>query len=287
MSHAVNQGGSTTSTISLLTQKRIWVESPLIHDELHIYWRERPFDTNRYPIGFNVYRGLAPNMTISSPQSVKLTASPVVVPYYRDQTVETHTGQQWYYLVTEVFTDGSEVALDSPATLGTAIGGVDRNYLSPVRIFREYRRRKYILLNEDAEQVDFLIRRRAGTRCDCFSGEYEQSGNAACSTCYGTGWTRGYELLRSVQCRIHTISEALRLQPQGLIFNSGPRAWLVDFPLLRNGDVLVRRNTERYEVDKIDPAIHQGVLTHQDFQLIVLPNTHPVYSYVIPDSDVA
>ena len=266
---------------------RVWVESSLEHGRLVVYWTPKPFDTNRYPTGWNVYRAISPDMAVGSPQVEKLTSSPVAIPMFIDSSVDTRVAAHWYYLVTEVFSNGEELRLDKPVTLNQWFGGEDRETLSPVRIYREFKRRKHIVLDRTAERVDFLVRRRAGTRCSCYQTDYESILDSKCKQCYGTGWVRGYELLRSVKCRILSITEVLKLQPKGLVFDSKPKAWLVDFPIARNGDVIVRRNGERYEIDQVDPVIHQGVLTEQNFSLVSLPEMHPIYLYLISTSDAA
>lgn len=275
---------------SSVDECRVWVESPLHHDELIVYWSPKRFAENRYPIGWNVYRGVGPDMVVGSPQIEKLNSSPITVPVYRDTGVvqaapDTRVNTHWYYLVTEVFSDGTETRLDRPVTLGQWFGGEDRPTLSPIRIYREFKRRKWIILDRTAERVDYLVRRRAGTRCTCFAPEYESCSRSECNRCFGTSWLRGFELIRSVKCRILTIQETLKLMPKGLVFDSRPRAWLVDFPIARNGDVIVRRSGERYEIDMVEPVIHQGVLTEQNFALTVLPETHPIHLYDIAGSD--
>lgn len=276
-------------TINLLTPKRVWIESPLKKDELVVYWSPRNYQTNRYPIGFNVYRGMHPHIvpTLDSQEVVKLTSTPVVVPFYKDTTVDTKAAAHWYYLVSQVFTDGSETPLDEPVCLGTQFGGVIRKNLSPLHIYREFKRRKLIILERTGETVDILVRRRAGTRCDCYNGEYESFSKSNCPQCYGTGWDRGYEILRDITCRVISSTEVLRMQSSGLEFSANPRGWLVDYPMMRNGDILVRRDGQRYEVNRVDPMIHQGILTEQGFELVNLPETHPVYGYDIPLSDAA
>lgn len=295
----MNQSGSTVRwaekpfEFGRLGHSEIWIESVSrptedrnIHDVLVVYWSPKPFVQNSYPSGWNVYRGTNPAMTPASPDVTKLNSAPITTPMWIDETAETRVSDQIYYVVTELRGDGSETPIDRPVTLNQWFGGEDREMLSPIRIYREMRRRKGLLLGRTAEITDLLIRKRAGSRCGaCFLAQYESVLKSDCGTCFGTGWERGYELLRSVRCRVSTIQETLKLQPAGFVFDSRPRGWLVDFPILRNGDVVVRRNGERYEVDQTEPVIHQGVLTEQNFALTALPQLHPIFSYVITSSD--
>lgn len=271
-------------SISRLTMKKVWVEAPYNRKELDVYWLPRKFNRNRYPIGWHVYRCPAPKST--GPDVERITNIPVTVPLFFDTTVDLRLHQHYYYTVKEVFFDGSEIALDDPVTLYSYMGNQRKHTIvSMPRIFQEWKRRKTIILDNDAEEVDILIRRRAGERCPCFDGDYESPSDSTCLTCFGTGWVRGFILLPKVLIRVLSIDEVLRLQPTGLQFKSGPQAWNVDFPIFRNGDVIIRANMERSEVDSLRFNTHQGVLTEQSWDMKVLEVNNPVFNYVVPDSD--
>lgn len=177
-----------------------------------------------------------------------------------------------------------ELLLDEPRTINTHVGGPHgrrRKNISMPRIFREFKRRKYIIFHNNSEDIVILLRKRAGVRCACYSCDYESAG-AGCDTCFGTGFEGGYCILRAVELRFLSVQELLSLQPAGLQFKSNPRGWLVDFPVLSNGDVVVRSNNYRYEIQKLDIITHQGVLTEQNFDLIALDTTSPIYDFTIP-----
>lgn len=289
-----NDTGSTVAALDFLQEGKlrldpnaVRVESPLRQNELDIYWTPRHGNNDRYPVGYNVYRLTAPQFTPATPNAVKLNTAVVTVAMYRDTTVDTQRHSHPYYVVTEVFADGSELPLAPPATLYTHNNSLGRRFtmMSPPRIYREFRRRKHIILDNTAEIVDILIRRASGTRCPCFNCEYGQSSDTNCPQCFGTGWERGYELLRDVPARVMSLQEVLMLQPQGIKLKSNPRGWLVDFPILRNGDVFIRRNGLRMEVNSIEYMDHQGILTHQDFDLVDLPLGSIVYNYDVTASD--
>lgn len=233
--------------------------------------------------GFNVYRSPEPTSDLTSPSLELLTPIPVGVPFFLDPQPQTEPLGVPSYLVTVIGSSGED-AIDRPVQVGDT-SDPDRQgrrfpVLSMPRIFQEFRRRKDILLGLNAEKVTFLIRRMVGHRCRlCFKGPYEGSAQASCPVCTGTGWERGYEVLPDVLCRIGTLAEALRLQPAGLEFSSNPKGWLVGFPLLRNGDALVRSNGKRYAVQRIDLTVHQGILTGQDFDLVAYEPFHPIYAF--------
>lgn len=217
---------------------------------------------------------------------VKLNASPVTVPFFFDTTADQRVHQHYYYTVVELFSNGTETPLSDPVTLYARMGSQRHTKnISLPRIFVEWKRRKNIILGNTAESTQILVRKRAGTRCSCFSGEYEAPKDSTCLDCFGTGWDKGYVLIPDVLVRFLSIAEVLELQPAGLHFKSGPRAWLVDFPVLRNGDIFIRRNGERYEVNNLDLTVHQGFLTEQGMDVVALEVNHPAYRFNIVASE--
>jgi hypothetical protein len=251
-------------------------------NEQDVYWVPMQV-AGKTLVGHNVYRHITPLFGSTDPGVVKLNTSLVGVPLWRDLTLDMTRKQQFYYLVTQVFSDASEIPLDRPVNIDeqrSNLGSKFKNH-SMSRIFTEWKRRKYKILERTSEKVQVLIQRTSGPRCDCFDPKYEQPKYGNCTECYGTGFLRGYELINDVSCRVLKHTEVLKLQPQGLVLNANPKGWLVDFPLFRNGDVIARRNGRRYEVNSVDYIIHQDVLTEQTFELVQLPDTHVVYSFVI------
>lgn len=283
MGVAANTTGRQNLFIPEASSHRVWVESPLLRTELDIYWVVNLAWSNR-PKGYNIYRSQSPTFVMGSPSVTQLNSSLLRVPLFRDTTVDLTRRTIYWYLVTEVLEDNTERPLDIPTALGnpftTAAAQIPS--ASPQMIYREFRRRKHLIQRRTAEKVDLLIERTAGTRCSCYSPAFESGGSDACNACYGTSFQGGYEVLIDVEMRILTPNEMLRVQPAGLQFVSTDTGWIVDFPLMRNGDVVVRRNGRRYEVDSVQSTRHQGIITEQDFDLKELETTAPVYAFNIP-----
>lgn len=275
--------GTEATDLLRIANRVVWVESPLVVNELDVYWIPQVV-TGKTLNGHNVYRHVTARFAPSDPGVVKLNTSGLVtVPMWRDPTLDMSRKQQFYYLVTQHFTDGSEIALDFPVNVNEARSnsGVKFRNISTPRIYQEWRRRKTIIMRHTAEQVQVLVLRTSGSRCECFETKYENSIYGNCPDCFGTGFDRGYELINDVPCRVLTHTEVLKLQPAGLVLSANPRGWLVDFPILRNGDVMCRRNGLRYEVNSVDYTIHQNILTEQNFELIALPQNHMAYTFVV------
>lgn len=267
-----------------LTNKRVWVERPFDRNELDVYWLPPVFRRDIHPKGYNVYRSQCPLPVIGQDnvEGPLNTLGLVTVTMFQDTTVDVYSPEVWYYIVTQVLEDGREVAIEEPVTIHNYLHnplGRRTKTISMPRVFLEYKRRKHIILSNDAEYVDILMRRQSGTRCSCYDPSYESAGNSACPDCYGVGWDGGYVSLRDVLMRVYSVKETLERQPDGLKLKSNPTGWLVDFPILRAGDVVVRKNGERLEISNVDFNIHQGILTEQGFDLFLYEPTHPVYGF--------
>lgn len=277
--------GGTSAGLSKnpLHLRRVRVEFPLLKNTLVVHWLPASFSTNNYPLGFNVYRSTDPDATPGSVGSVKLNTTPILVTFYRDSTVDLSLRQVYWYVVMEINSVGGERAIDEPATMQFDIGrGPGHRVMSMPRILREMKRHKQIILERDGERTVVLMRKRAGTLCACYSCEYEDTAKPDCDDCFGTAFEGGYEALPDVLVRMLTLSEILGRVPQGVQFQSNPKGWNIDYPIFTNGDVVVRRDGYRYEVNKLDPRRTQGVLTEQDFDMIALETSHPVYKVPVP-----
>lgn len=269
---------NTAASRAHLLPRRVWVEFPLQKNTLVVHWIPAAFSMNNYPLGFNVYRSTDPDATAGSTGSTKLNATPIAITFYRDSTVDLSLRQVYWYTVTEAISGGGERAIDAPAVMQIDIGhGPGARILSMPRILREIKRHKDIILRRDGERVAILLRKRAGTLCECYGCEYEDTVKPDCPDCFGTAFEGGYEVLSDIFLRFLALSEVVGRVPQGFQLKSNPRGWLIDHPILTNGDVAVRRDGYRYEINKVDPKSTQGVLTEQDFDMVALETSHPVY----------
>lgn len=264
-----------------MEQRSVWVELRAIDRQTVVYWAA-PVPLPVGIVGFNVYRSPQPTSDLTSKSLVKLTPNPIGFSFLLDPQSQIEPFGISSYVVTVVET-AREWVLDRPVQVGDTSDSdrYGRRFavISMPRVFEEFRRRKDILLGLNSERVTFLIRRLIGKRCaECFSGAMEGSTRADCQNCYGTGWERGYEPVVA-RCRIGSISEALNLDPAGLKFGSNPNGWHVGFPLLRQGDVVARIDGKRYEAQKISMAVHQGILTGQDYELVAYDPFHPIYNF--------
>jgi hypothetical protein len=56
-----------------------------------------------------------------------------------------------------------------------------------------------------------------------------------------------------------------------------PRSWTLWEPTLEKGDVIVRRNGQRFMITQVDPCRWRHFTTHQKFDITLLETNHPVY----------
>lgn len=254
--------------------RKVQVNPTYATSQLLVYWD--PTDLGPF-LGFNVYRTQSP---VTYEGVSPLNGSPLKVLYFLDKQVPV-TAAHFYYTVTGIHMDGTEIQLDEPVTLlDGSSSGRRITTISPYRIFREFVRRKSLIQQNTGDSVLLLVRLQAGQRCpSCFNGEYEQSSRKDCIDCYGTSWKGGYELVSDVSVSFRSNQETLRLLAQGLTLDAMPDFWLPPYPLIRNGDVLVKKSGLRYQIDNVDYNYCQGVLTEMSGKYIQLPLTDPVYGF--------
>lgn len=265
-------GSSQPSYVSGLTVSSVRVENPLLKNKLSVFWEPG----SNYPLGFNVYRALSPN----SEHATKLNTDPITIPQYLDETVEDDKKAFYYYWVTAIFASDEEV-VGGPVTLqGDLRKAKTFTTLSPRKFYMESIRRKHIILNRTAQPVHIMVQKVAGTRCTCFDDEMTQS-EYGCSLCYGVGWTGGYELLRDIPLRIQSFEQRVEATTLGLVFKDLQPAWLANWPLIRNDDVIVTDENFRYRAQDVSWIDHQGVLTEQTLNLEFIDSCDVLYEFVV------
>lgn len=258
----------------------VWVQRPFRLDEIDVYW----IPSAHGVVGYNIYRSTNPAAPVT--ELTKLNTAPVTIPLYRDTTVDPERFPFYYYTVMEIQGTGDEVAIDSPASLQSMYWNSARreDVVSIPRVLNEFIYRKYLLLRNTGEVVDLLIRKVSGQRCPSYNPEYEQS--IPCPLCFDTGWIGGYDRVRDVQLRILPSSQQYLQTPYGRAIKTQPTGWLAEWPLLRNGDVVVRADNTRYTVMNLSLLITQGILTEQDFDLAFIDPSNAVYQLEVGDVPV-
>ncbi|MBU2483210.1 MAG: hypothetical protein KJ760_19170 [Proteobacteria bacterium] len=249
--------------------RQIQIQNPMTGLDLDIYW-DHNFEVDL--LGYNVYRDQAAAGLFED----KLNSELLGVDFFRDTTALTRHAVEYYYTVTAVNFDGEESDKQFPVIFDLRAKRPMGYWLQAII------RRHNLLLNFDAERCDILIRRKVGERCSCYDSVKGQS-QQRCELCYGTSYLGGYIAIYDVLFRILSPQESLNLTQFGYSMESSLSAWLSTFPRLNNGDVILRRNNKRYEVNLVIPSITQGQLTRQVFTLKELDPSFAVYKYPVKE----
>jgi len=228
-------------------------------------------------IGYSIYRAL------SSAGPFQLIQSSVGVNFYLDITADQRQRTDYWYTVSA--TDGAGegpqsepmsqtlFARMSPGSELTRLG--TSNEMNHELILAEMVRRNELLLRRGGEVVDIYIRKTAGEKCsNCYDPVRNQSKFPNCPICFGTTYVGGYETFSGVLAKIEPYREARQLSDMGFKWNAPPRSWVTTYPLVRSGDILVRRlNDRRYELQGIDVKLSRGIITRQEFDLMEFQKT--------------
>lgn len=57
-----------------------------------------------------------------------------------------------------------------------------------------------------------------------------------------------------------------------------PNCWTLWEPILEKGDVIVRRNGQRFMITNVDQCRFRHYVTHQKFNITLLETNHPIYN---------
>jgi len=244
----------------------IVVRNPLTGRDMDIFWNANPEPD---VVGYNVYRNGAAETT----QVVKLTPTPIALTQYRDTTATQKINTKYYYTVTAVNNLAEESPVQVPVTQ------VQEASSPTFYRLNEMVRRHNIALNKLAgEEVYYWVRRTFGPRCSCWDPSRGQSYNVHCTDCYGTSYQGGFVALGWVKAIIDPPSTLMRIADMGWLMDGRSSIFVANFPLMKNGDLIVRKNNKRYEVDDYKSYPWQGQITAQVSKLTEIePRNYQVF----------
>ena len=184
-------------------------------------------------------------------------------------------GVRTFYSVVPVLMGGAEEHL--PGAPGTEIADtfqVDRmDYMQSEMI----RRQKW-LLEQRAEPVYLMIRRTKGEPCHCTKASGEP--RTGCDACFATGILGGYYGPIDFLFIDPDSAATVETEEGGKKVTRESQAWHVPAPMIQSGDLIVRRNGERWIIGPVTYKTHRGVLLQQDYSASVL--MHNDVRYKIP-----
>lgn len=219
-------------------------------------------------LGYNIYR--AESDSDDPADWYKINNKLIQVNYFQDRGFTgdaTDNGRiQWYYKVIPVDLENNEYALSQSKseTFEVPLNGIQR-FVAPV-----IRSRTNILLDPTAfsaaEVVHFLVRKWAGSYCSCIDVRTRKV-DASCGSCMGTGYSGGYALIENVYCHIRSATKSLLENSGGITIDENLTGIISTYPILVDGDILVRLGNERFRVRNVKRRQIQNYTTAQSFQL--------------------
>src|SRR5579863_4547643 len=149
------------------------------------------------------------------------------------------------------------------------------------------------ILNKGGERVLLYKKRYEGQRCPLFDVDRQTSDQHSDTICYGTGRIAAdanltgpniggpnYGYFQPIEIVVSLLSsgpEDLALTDYGQQRIYKPHSWTMADPLLTPGDLIVRRNNERFFVTQVFPRRFKHYVTHQDFEMAEVERGSIVY----------
>jgi hypothetical protein len=181
--------------------------------------------------------------------------------------VNIYLSGQTFYTVVPVDSMGNELHL--PGQPGTEIRGV-MDVDSMDYIQAEMVRRNQWIFEQVGEPSWLLIRKTKGEPCGCVNPETMEA-KTACKICHETGIVGGYYGPLDFLF-IDPDSEATKVLDEGGVkVERTSKSYLGPSPIVKSGDLVVRRNGERSVIGPVTYKSPRGVLLQQEFTVEILP----------------
>lgn len=173
----------------------------------------------------------------------------------------------------------------------------DQNSHGPTGLewyFLSIREKDKFILNLGGERVLLYKRRYEGQRCPLYDVDRQTSDQHSDTICYGTGWIAldanltgpnsggpYYGYFQPIEIVVSLLSsgpEDLALTDYGQQRIYKPHSWTLAEPKLTPGDMIVRRNNERFSITQVYPRRFKHYVTHVDFEMSEIERGNIVYT---------
>lgn len=188
--------------------------------------------------------------------------------------------QRIFYKVTSVSQDGTETSIaEAPIASYQDLDAL-------TYIWKNIISKQKFLLEQAGEVAKVFIQRSAGVRCtqhDILDRTlYGDDERRACKVCYGTGFEGGY--IGPIDLLIANFDAATSYKRgnKGRRKTKSQETFTINYPVLRQGDIIVRQNGERYIIGPVRRKESNGLLLQQDFELHILQPSDLLYTITIP-----
>lgn len=159
--------------------------------------------------------------------------------------------------------------------------------------FLSIREKNKWILNMGGERVLLYKRRYEGVRCPLFDETRHTSPQHSDKVCFGTGWIAPDANMAEPNqggpffgffAPIEIVCSLLSSGPDDLAFSDygqqriyKPHSWTQWEPLLTPGDMIVRRNNQRFFVTEVFVRRWKHFVTHQDFNMTEVDRGDIIY----------
>jgi hypothetical protein len=194
------------------------------------------------------------------------------------QTTNITLRKVYFYKVTCVTNeDETDIDLVSPESLKPE---------KMTYIFEEAVRRNSWMLDQAGERVLLYIKKKAGKICHCTYRDIKlrthKSPDQDCETCFGSGFVGGYDGPYPVIIAPLTTEQRVQQTDRGLRLSYQIETWLGPTPIIKQRDMIIRRNGDRCSIGPITPVEGPGgVMVQQHFVIEILDGTDIRYKFKI------
>jgi hypothetical protein len=215
---------------------------------------------------FDVYRSESPEGPF-----VKLNATPLSDPSYRDETTLLASKYQHDYYVIQAWQGDVSLGYSAPIT--------HENVLSPWHYLRkkEINRREWILLSRYNGVRSLVLKKvqhgKYGYRCSrCWDAVRRMSVDDFCPVCFGTTYQGGYYRGIDTLLNYDSVTEADSPTDEGRTEPATLQAWTVAYPNINANDLIIHIPERRvYRVERVQNTVLQTVTVRQLLVMVQLP----------------
>jgi hypothetical protein len=245
-------------------------------NSIYIEWELEVIDENLNDYKLSIYRSEStgfPNSLDGFEQIA--TDLALEISHYTDTSLNglSTPGRIWYYKLSVKNINTNEVTILTPYAIYF-------KYLSIDLSTKEILRQKRLVLEKFVGRKFFLLKRKTwGTHCSkCWDDVLFRATDPNCSECQGTGWSTGYLPPTPFLAMITPSPERNQIMMFGEWKPSDVLLEMLNYPPLREKDVIVDDSGSRWVVVQVQKLEKLGYLIEQRAQLALIEHDDIVYS---------
>jgi hypothetical protein len=255
----------------MLIINRIFVENTYTFDYRVISWTCEDTYENTSDYTFAVYRS-------DSPAGPFMRISDYGGAFsFNDYDISFKTPSAIYYYKIESRNENTgEIRMSS------VVGSMEMKEPDNIAKAIMWNYRKYMDNVIKNQNILYLPKKRFGTKCsECWDSVRMQVTKSRCLSCYGTRYSGGY----GSPVRIGYVNQGYNMSTQEFfdMFDvndasfSPMQIWIVNDVIAMPGDLIVRGDNTRFEVQRVTPSSKNGYVLRQILDIVRLPETSVLY----------